>query len=607
MKKFALFAALALLACASSAFARDYVAVYEAELDTVNYLKSNKTDTMQLGYNTCDGLVEFDRFGLTMPSLATDWTVSEDGLTITLHVRPGVKWYTCEGKEYGEVTAHDFEAGAKWVLTKKNASVVANTIYNNIAGAKDYYMGKTVDWSTVGIKALDDRTIRYTFSKRLPYALKMLSFPAFYPASQKFIDECGDDFGTSNDTMLYCGAYILTEFEPEYQRVLTANEHYWNREAISIERMVYKYSKEASANGPELFLRGEVMDLILPGTIMDEWMKDPEKKKLMRPHNLTNMTYFMAFNFEPLYGEEYAPKDWVEAVNNLNFRKSLFHGFDRVAALLAMAPYDYQRRLTGTLTRRNLVQVKGVDYVEMGGLAEYTHGESFDPKKALEYKAKAMEELKGKVTFPLKVVMPYNTGNVDIVNRSQVVEQQMEKLLGTDYIDIILVPYPASGYNKASRTSGKFAFTQLGWGPDFVDPLSALDPVMASALSPKWSRLNMARDMMQPDGQTKFDAMAEAAAAEVGDLKKRYEMFAEAEKFLLDNAYVVPFYLSGGGFKASYLHPFYGFTSQMGINSLRKLKAAKLLDKPMNMEEYEAAEKQYLKELEEARKNAKYE
>ena len=72
----------------------------------------------------------------------------------------------------------------------------------------------------------------------------------------------------------------------------------------------------------------------------------------------------------------------------------------------------------------------------MGGLAEYTHGESFDPKKALEYKAKAMEELKGKVTFPLKVVMPYNTGNVDIVNRSQVVEQQMEKLLGTDYIDL---------------------------------------------------------------------------------------------------------------------------------------------------------------------------
>jgi hypothetical protein len=44
----------------------------------------------------------------------------------------------------------------------------------------------------------------------------------------------------------------------------------------------------------------------------------------------------------------------------------------------------------------------------------------------------------------------------------------------------------------------------------------------------------------------------------------------------------------------------------MGITSLRKLKAAKLLDKPMNMEEYEEAEKQFLKDLEEARKNAKY-
>jgi oligopeptide transport system substrate-binding protein len=592
---------------ASGAVPEDYVSVTPEGLPTLNYLKDSKTEVMQLGYNTVDGLVEFDRFGLIMPSMATDWTISDDHRTYTFHIRKGVNWYTCDGKEYAPVTAHDFEAGIRWGLNKKNASGIINTVYDNIVGAKDYYLGNTTDWNSVGVKVLDDYTIQYTFIRPLPYALRIFSFGAYYPVCQKFLDEVGDDFGTSNENMLYCGAYILTDYEPEYQRVLTANPHYWNREAISIQRIVYKYNKEADANGPELFTRGEISEVRLPGTIMDEWMNDPEKKKLMHPDILTNVTYFMAYNFEPKYDEKYAPKDWVEAVNNLNFRKALFHGLDRVAALIAVAPYDYKRRLSNTLTRPNLVQVKGVDYTMMDGLKAYTEGESFNPELAVQYKKKAMEELRDKVTFPIKVVMPYSTGLVDDANQAQVIEQQMEKLLGTDFIDIILQPYPATGFNKAVRTAGKFSFMRLRWGPDYADPLSAFDPVMKSAIAPMWSRIYLARDYVQPDGRGKFEAMADEANAEVLDVQKRYELFAKAETFLLDNAFVIPMYLSGGGYIASYVDPFSSLTGQWGNNGLRKLKGAKLLDHPMGMEEYAEAEKKYLAERDEARRNAKYE
>ncbi|MDY3868808.1 MAG: peptide ABC transporter substrate-binding protein [Pyramidobacter sp.] len=592
--------------CVPAAAETEYVAVYEAELSTLNCLKNNSTATMALGYNIIDGLVEFDRFGCLVPSLATDWTVSEDGCVYTMNLRRGVKWYTHEAEEYAEVTAHDFVTGARWVLTKKNSSMIANTIYNNVVGAKDYYTGKTSDFSTVGVKALDDYTVQYTLMKPLPYGLKLFSFPAFYPANSAFIEECGDEFGTSHDTLLYCGAYIMTQYEPEYERVLEKNENYWNKDAITIDTMIYKYNKEASANGPELFLRGEVMDLVLPGSILDEWMNDPEKKKLIHPHILTNMSYFMAFNFEPKYEEEYAPRDWVTAVNNLNFRKSFFHGLDRVAALMTTSPYDYKTRMLNTFTRKGLVQFGGVDYTMMGRLADYTQGDSFDPKKALEYKAKAVEELKGRVTFPIQVVMPYNTGKVDMVSRAQVIEQQMEDLLGKDYIDIVLVPYAASGYNAASRNSGKFSFAELGWGPDFVDPLSAFDPLMKSAIGEKWGRIHLAKDYLLPDGRGRFEAMADEANAEVKNLKKRYELFAEAEAFLLDNAFVIPMSTSGGGFTASYLDPFSGMTGQFGNNALRKLKGAVLLKKPMDMETFEAARQKYEKERDEARKASKY-
>ena len=600
-------AAAMLVPAAFAAAPEEYLTISPEELPTLNYLKSDHWRVAQLSYLVEDGLIEFDRYGLVMPSLATDWTVSDDRRTYTFHIRRGVNWYTHEGKEYAPLTARDFEAGIKWGLNKNNASNNANIIYDNIVGARDYFEGKNTDWNSVGVKVLDDYTIEYTFIRPLPYALKLLAYDPFFTVSQKFLDETGEDFGTSNDTLLYCGAYILSEYEPEYQRILTINPHYWNKDAAHIKRIITKYNKEAGSNGPELFLRGEISEVIVPGTIMDEWWNDPDKKKLIHPDFLRTISQFMGFNFDPHYEEEFAPKDWIEAVNNLNFRKALFHAVDRVAAIMPLAPYDARRRRTGTLTARGLVQYHGVDYTDMSGLDAYSKGDTFDPVLAVQYKKKAMEELKGKVTFPIQVVMPYNTGSVDNVNQAQVLEQQMEKVLGTDFIDIILRATPPTGYNKATRNPGKYSFMRLNWGPDYVDPLSVFDPLMRSAQAERWTRLYMARDYIQPDGRGKFETMVDEANAEVKDLKKRYELFAAAEKFLLDNAFVLPMYRSGGGFTASYVDPFSGYTTQWGDNNLRKLKGARLLEHPMNMEEYAEAEKKYLAERDEARRNAKYE
>ena len=597
-----LFAAAA--ACAVDT--AEYKAVYSAELPTLNYLKDSTVQVSELGQLTVDGLIEFDRFGRVTPSLAESWDISEDHRTYTFHIRKGVNWYNADGEAYAPVTAHDFETGIHWELDKKNASQLSNIVYDNIEGAKDYFTGKTTDWSTVGVKVIDDYTISYTLITPLPYGLKLFAYACFSPLCQKFLEEEGEDFGTGDDAYLSCGAYILKEFEPEYQRLLVANPNYWNKDAISIKRIVYKYNKEAAANGAELFLRGEVMNFLLPGAIMDEWMKDPEKKAMIHPNTLSTLTNFMVFNFDPQYDEEFAPKDWLEAVNNLNFRKALFHGLDRVAAVITTAPYDAKRRMVNTLTAPGLMQIHGVDYTQMGGLKAYTEGESYNPELALEYKKKAMEELKGKVTFPIKVVMPYSTATVDNANRAQVIEQQMERLLGTDFIDIILQAYPGSGFRQAARNPGKYSFALWNWGPDYVDPISAFAPMLKSAAAPRYGRLYLARDYLLPDGRGKFEAMAEEADAEVLDIKKRYELFAKAETFLLDNAFIVPLFLNGGGFMASYLDPFSGFTNQWGPRR-RILKGARIIEKPMGMEEFEAEEKKFNAELEEAQKNAKYE
>lgn len=263
-----------------------YTQVYSAEVSTLNYLQSTATDVTVLGSLCVDGLVEFDRYGVMQPCLAESWDVSDDGTVYTFHLRKGVMWYTYEGEEYAEVKAGDFVAAAEYVLNAANASKVSNTLYHNIAGAKDYYDGITADFSTVGIKALDDYTVEYTLVAPLPYFIKMVSLNPWFPAQADFLAEQGDQFGTSNDTLLYCGAYLFDTFEPEYQRVLVMNENYWHSDIISIKKLVWKYNKEASANGPELYLRGETDKVTLGTDIIEEWKADPDLWDQVHPAQL---------------------------------------------------------------------------------------------------------------------------------------------------------------------------------------------------------------------------------------------------------------------------------------------------------------------------------
>lgn len=94
-------------------------------------------------------------------------------------------------------------------------------------------------------------------------------------------------------------------------------------------------------------------------------------------------------------------------------------------------------------------------------LEKFANTDSFDKTKAIEYRDNAKQELAGKATFPVKVLMPYNTGSTDWTNRVQVVEQQLENLLGKDYVDIVPEGYPPTGFLDATRRSGNYALRSI--------------------------------------------------------------------------------------------------------------------------------------------------
>lgn len=580
---------------------QEYRTLYSGEVTTLNYLKTATTNEFALAANLVDTLIDYDKYGVIQPCLATEWSVSDDGLVWTLRLREGVKWVTHEGKEYAEVVAQDFVDALKYILTSENESATANIVYSVIKNAEKYYNKEITDFSQVGVKALDKYTLQYTLEKPTPYFLSMLNYVCFFPVNGKFLEEMGERFGTDNTTLLYNGAYILETFEPQTRRILVANESYWDKENIHIKRITQTYNKESTTLASELFLRGEVDYADISSSLIDEWMNDPAKKDMVRPNRTGFYTYFYAFNFDPRFPEEYEPDNWKVAVNNLNFRKSMFHALDRKAAMLTAEPYDPEKRISNTITPKNFVDLNGTDYTQLGSLAKFANTDSFNPTLALEYKAKAMEELKGKAKFPVKVLMPYNTSVVDWANRAQVIEQQMENLLGTDYIDIIIEPKPPTGFLAEVRRAGNYAFLECNWGPDYADPETYTDPFYPGGTY-NWPE--KAEGYLEANGKNKYTNMVDAAKAEVIDIEKRYTLFAEAEAFFIDQAFVIPYAVGGGGYSASRLNPFESQYSPFGV-SAERYKGQRILEKPMNSEEFTAALQQWEKERAEALKAAK--
>lgn len=604
-----------------------YRSLYSSEVTTMNYLVSSTTYELVVGANTIDSLVENDTYGNILPCGAESWEVSEDGLTWTFHLRAGQYWYDADGNQKDPVTANDYVAAARYVcdsaMDSNNSYLMDGWIVNaeellNYTAAQlaepveqgteagedqDYvidangiiYEGsdwnketeKYDTWTEVpavtpedlGVEAVDDLTLVYHLVKARPYFLTALQFGTYWPAPASLLAELGDAYGLDNYSMWFNGAYILSEFKPQEKRIYTKNVNNWDAEHVYIERIEQICNTEAATLEPEMFLRGEVDGAGIGSDIVADWMSDPEKSQMISTTRVTgDYSYFFGFNFEPKFDAEYEPENWVIAVNNENFRKAIFHGIDRDGYIAAKYPGDDPSiHKINTVTPKGFSVNEGKDYVFYGGLAKYTEGESFDPELAVQFRDAAKAELEAAgCKFPIKVPVNYNTNSTTWANCTVVLEQQLEELLGADFIDIIVVPYSGSDFLNATRRNGNYALQELNWGADFMDPETWADPFERknnyNFFCHETDTYRVFQDTKTAETNALIDQyyeLVDAAREETGDMNARYEAFAAAESFYIDHAIVVPGFISGGSYQATKLNAFEGQYAMMGQSSSR--------------------------------------
>ena len=615
--------------------------VYTQDPDTLDYSISNKKSTSEFTGNAVDGLLEVDKYGNLIPSLAKDWTVSKDGLTYTYKLRKGVKWMTSEGEEYGgEVKAQDFVTGLKHAADKKSSALYL--VQKSVKGLDDYVSGKTKDFSTVGIKAIDDYTVQYTLSQPESFWNSKTTMGILMPVNEEFLKSKGDDYGqgTSPSSILYCGPYLIKSITSKSSAILEKNPTYWDAENVKISKVKLTYY---DGQDSESLIRGfdngdYTVARVFPNGSNYKSVEKKHKDDIVYTDQGSS-TYNLSFNIDRQAYEitkkttDAQKTSTKKAILNKDFRQAIMFAFNRKAYVAQTnGEAGANKVIRNTFTPPNFVQIDGKQFGDAVEKDLEAYGDEwkgvsvadgkdtlYNPNKAKEEFAKAKADLQAQgVEFPIHLDLPTSSTYTEGIKQAQSFKQSVESTLGAENIvidlnmvsedDLQRVTYFAENASQQDWDLNN----NLGWGPDYTDPSSYID--ITSGKSGENANAYFGFDAGTDNAAAKaagfdeYDQLIEDAQKETTDVNKRYEKYAAAQAWLTDSALLIPIHSDGASPVVRKTVPYsaaFAWTGHKGQSF--NYKYLEVQDKVVSAKDYDKARDQWKKEKEKSNKKAQEE
>ena len=638
-----LLAAATLAACSGSSSnakgEKTFSYIYETDPDNLNYLTTGKAATANITSNVIDGLLENDRYGNFVPSMAEDWSVSKDGLTYTYTLRKDAKWYTSEGEEYAEVKAQDFVTGLKYAADKKSDGLYL--VQESIKGLDAYVKGEITDFSQVGIKALDDYTVQYTLNKPESFWNSKTTMGVLAPVNEEFLNSKGDDFakGTDPSSILYNGPFLLKSIVAKSSVEFEKNPNYWDKDNVHLDKVKLSFWDGQDTNKPtEAFKDGSfTMARLFPTSASYSETEKTFKDNIVYTQQ-DSTTYLVGTNIDR-QSYKYTSKTTDEektstkkALLNKDFRQAIAFGFDRTAyASQVNGASGATKLLRNLFVPPTFVQADGKNFGELVKEKLVTYGDEWsnvnlddaqdglynpDKAKAEFAKAKAALQAEG-VKFPIHLDMPVDQTNTTKVQRVQSFKQSVEENLGSDNVVIDIQQLQKDDVQNITYFAETAAgedwdiSDNVGWSPDYIDPSTYLDIIKPSVGENTKTYLgfdsgtnNAAAKQV---GLEDYEKMVVEAGEETTDVSKRYEKYAAAQAWLTDSALLIPTTSQTGRPMLSKMVPFtlpFAYSGNKGMSEALLYKYLEVQDKAVTTEEYQKAQEKWLKEKEESNKKA---
>jgi oligopeptide transport system substrate-binding protein len=443
--------------------------------------------------NCFDGLTRTGFTGKEVyPRAAERWEVSADGLTYTFHLRDAV-W--ADGRP---VTAHDFEYAYKRILNPEVGAEYAVMLYY-IEGAIAYNTGKMKDASTVGVRALDDRTLEIRLASPTPYFLQILGHSSYMPLPRHIVEK-NPEWNLEPETYIGNGPFILTEWRHHDRLVFKRNPLHWDAANVPLDRLVFR-TIQASSTELAMFETGDLdVTYQVPTVSIPRLRSSPEFRS--RPQIAT---YYICFNTKrPPFDDPRVRQAFSLAVERRVIAEKVCQGGEPPAyAFVPPNVADADGKRDFRAVGGDLLETQNIEKARrLLAEAGYPGGEGF-PRVDYLYND---DERHRKIALVLQ-----NMWKKELGVRVNLRVEEWKVLL-------------------THRRAGEYDLCRHGWVGDYADPMTFLELfITGSGLNDaKWSN-------------PAYDEMIVAARNEV-DADRRMEMLHRAEALLMERVPIAPLF-----------------------------------------------------------------
>lgn len=461
-----------------------------------------------------------------LPELAESEPIQmdEDGYVFQIKLRKNVQWDNGDFMN-ADTVIYSWKQLFSPDLINVAASVVLNNSYFDFVNAQEYAEGEA-EWEDVGIKKIDDYTIEIT-SKRVSTPLMVMQFTSiqnlcmvYEPLYEQYMyeDGSGTEYGLSLDKFMGSGRFKLIQWEPDAMFVLERNPNWIYADKIKVAGINYRVVPD-DQTALELFLKGELDYISIAQTLWEDYEEDP---RIYEYYSDSLMYMFLNIGNPSQNG----------LIANLDFRKALSHGMDRVeiAKVLDSKPVSRYVRYSviGDMTT-------GQRFITMDGSNDYVVDPAtlYNPTLASQHLTKALEACNlTSCTFELM----YPEGNPIRRATYEMLQQQYKASLNNK-LEIKLRAV-ASGMTLTLRkwdpeNPTSYEGTIGSLLPAATDPTAQFKPWVSTYYPPRTLWVNEEFDSL-------YAQSVSVEAMKNNDL--RIELCQKMEKIMLDELVVIPVY-----------------------------------------------------------------
>lgn len=444
-------------------------------------------------YALFEGLVALDPQTLeVIPGVAETWDISEDGKTYRFHIRDKARWSNGD-----PLTAEDFVWSWKRALLPALGNEYAYSLYV-IENAEAFHKGQITDFSAVGVKAIDDRTLEVVLNHPTSYFLELLDHHSMFAVHRGTIEKAGapDDRAsawTKPHNFVGNGPFVIKEWTPNKVFAVEKNPHYWDADSVKLKE-VHFYPIEKTSAEERMFRAGQLhITYKLPSSKVESYRQ--ENSGVLRSFPFFG-TYFYLFNVNK------------PPLDDLRVRKALTYSVDRaqITQYVTKGGETPAYNLTPPDTNGYTADAKVVFDVDLARhlLAEagYPNGQGF-PSLTLLYNT---EETHQQVAVAI---------------------QQMWKQALNIHVTLENQDWKVYLANKRIKN---YQMARLGWMGDYYDPNTFLDLFVTNGGNNDtgWSN-------------ARYDELIRLASQATSQ-EERYAYFQEAEALLVAEVPILPIY-----------------------------------------------------------------